>query len=126
MDILKNLKQVGLSLFGRRKRWVILAAALGLVLFLPAAYTLSKEPPRFRTSAVVYLVFAQAAGGGSAAVGTTALTSTPQAFTANASGVITITYKTPSVLPTSGMIDAIRARSAPTHPIVVASDTYTF
>jgi hypothetical protein len=77
-------------------------------------------------SAVVYLVFAQAAGGGSAAVGTTALTSTPQAFTANASGVITITYKTPSVLPTSGMIDAIRARSAPTHPIVVASDTYTF
>ncbi|MDO8475171.1 MAG: P-loop NTPase [Candidatus Rokubacteria bacterium] len=55
MDILTNLKQVGLSLFSRRKRWVILAAALGLVLFLPAAYTLSKEPPRFRTSAVVYL-----------------------------------------------------------------------
>src|SRR5713101_5496641 len=55
MDILTNLKQVGLSLFRRRKRWVILVAALGLVLFLPAAYTLSKEPPRFRTSAVVYL-----------------------------------------------------------------------
>ncbi len=55
MDILTNLKQVALSLFRRRKRWVILVAALGLVLFLPAAYTLSKEPPRFRTSAVVYL-----------------------------------------------------------------------
>ena len=55
MDILTNLKQVGFSLFSRRKRWVILVAALGLVLFLPAAYTLSKEPPRFRTSAVVYL-----------------------------------------------------------------------
>jgi hypothetical protein len=76
-------------------------------------------------SAVVYLLFAQAAGGGSAAVGTTPLTSTPQAFTANASGVISITYKTPAVPPTSG-IDTITARSAPTHPIVVGSDTYTF
>jgi hypothetical protein len=76
-------------------------------------------------SAVVYLLFAQAAGGGSASVGTKALMSTPQAFTANASGVISITYKTPGVPPTSG-IDTIRARSAPTHPIVVASDTYTF
>lgn len=77
------------------------------------------------SGAVVYLLFTQAAGGGSAAVGTTALTSTPQAFTANASGVISITYKTPSVPPSSG-VDTITARSAPTHPIVVASDTYTF
>jgi hypothetical protein len=75
--------------------------------------------------AVVYLLFTPATGGGSALVGTTALTSTPQAFTANPSGVISITYKTPAVLPTSGA-DTITARSAPTHPIVVASDTYTF
>jgi hypothetical protein len=77
------------------------------------------------SGAVVYLLFTQAAGGGSAAVGTTALTSTPQAFTANASGVISITYKAPSVPPSSG-VDTITARSAPTHPIVVASDSYTF
>lgn len=77
------------------------------------------------SGAVVYLLFAPAAGGGSAWVGATALTGTPQAFTANASGVISITYKTPAVPPTSG-VDTITARSAPTHPIVVASDTYTF
>ena len=75
--------------------------------------------------AVVYLLLLPTTGGGSASVGTTALTSTPQTFTANGSGVISITYKTPGVPPTSG-IDTIKARSAPTHPIVVASDTYTF
>jgi hypothetical protein len=75
--------------------------------------------------AVVYLLFTPGIGGGSASVGTTALTSTPEAFTANSSGVISITYKTPAVLPTSGT-DTITARSAPTHPIIVASDTYTF
>jgi hypothetical protein len=76
-------------------------------------------------SAVVYLSFIQAAGGGSAAVGTTALTITPQAFTANTSGVISITYKTPAAPPTSG-IDTIKAKSAPTHTVVAGSDTYTF
>jgi len=76
-------------------------------------------------SAVVYLLFIPATGGGSAMVGTTALTGTAQPFTANSSGVISITYKTPAVPPTSG-VDTIKMRSAPTHPIVVASDTYTF
>lgn len=75
--------------------------------------------------AVVYLLFTPTTSGGSASVGTTALTSTPQAFTANSSGVISITYKAPSVLPSSGT-DSITARSAPTHPVIVASDTYTF
>ena len=55
MDILTSLKLVGLSLLRRRKRWLLLVTGLGLVLFLPAAYTLSKEPPRYRTSAVIYL-----------------------------------------------------------------------
>lgn len=55
MDILTTLKQVALSLFSRRKRWVVLATGLALVLLLPAGYLLSKEPPRFRTTAVVFL-----------------------------------------------------------------------
>jgi hypothetical protein len=75
--------------------------------------------------AVVYLSISQAAGGGSAAVGTKALTSTPVAFTANSSGVISITYKTPAAPPTSG-VDTINAGSAPADSIVFASDTYTF
>jgi hypothetical protein len=78
------------------------------------------------SGAVIYLLFTQAAGGGSASVGSTPLTSTAQAFTANSSGVISIIYKTPGVLPTSAVVDTITARSAPTHPIIVASDTYTF
>jgi hypothetical protein len=98
-----------------------LAGNVSVVVTLTALNSSGASVP----NAVVYLLFAQAAGGGSASVGTTALTITPQAFTANASGVISITYKTPGVPPTSG-IDTIRARSAPTHPIVVASDTYTF
>lgn len=55
MDILMTLKQLALSLFSRRKRWVVLATGLALALLLPAGYLLSKEPPRFRTSAVVFL-----------------------------------------------------------------------
>jgi hypothetical protein len=75
--------------------------------------------------AIVYVSFSQATGGGSAAVGTKALTASPQAFTAISSGVITITYKTPTVNPTTG-VDTITARNAPTHSIIVANDTYTF
>jgi len=55
MDILTTLKQLALSLFSRRKRWLVLATGLALVLLLPAGYLLSQEPPRFRTSAVVFL-----------------------------------------------------------------------
>src|ERR1700674_807425 len=55
MEILTTLKQLVLSLFSRRKRWIVLATGLALVLLLPAAYQLSHEPPRFRTGAVVYL-----------------------------------------------------------------------
>jgi capsular exopolysaccharide synthesis family protein len=55
MDILMTLKQLALSLFSRRKRWVVLATGLALALLLPAGYLLSKEPPRFRTSAVIFL-----------------------------------------------------------------------
>src|SRR3970282_2275183 len=55
MDILMTLKQLALSLFSRRKRWLVLATGLALVLLLPAGYLLSQEPPRFRTSAVVFL-----------------------------------------------------------------------
>ena len=55
MDILTALKQVALSLFARRKKWVILATTLALVVCMPTAYLLSKEPPRYRTVATVFL-----------------------------------------------------------------------
>src|SRR5712692_2424930 len=55
MDILTTLKQVALSLFARRKKWIIIATALALAVCVPAAYLLSKEPPRYRTVATVFL-----------------------------------------------------------------------
>ena len=55
MDILTIVKQVALSLFARRKKWIILTSALTLALFLPVAYFLSKEPPRYRTSTMIFL-----------------------------------------------------------------------
>jgi capsular exopolysaccharide synthesis family protein len=55
VDILTIVKQVALSLFTRRKKWIIVTSALTLVLFLPVAYLMSKEPPRYRTSTIIFL-----------------------------------------------------------------------
>ena len=55
MDILTIVKQVALSLFARRKKWIILTSVLTLALFLPVAYLMSKEPPRYRTSTMIFL-----------------------------------------------------------------------
>ena len=55
MDILKVLKQVALSVLARRKKWVLIAFCVALGLFVPVAYRMSHEPPRFRTSATILM-----------------------------------------------------------------------
>jgi succinoglycan biosynthesis transport protein ExoP len=55
MDILKVLKQVALSVLARRKKWVLIAFFAALGLFVPVAYRMSHEPPRFRTSATILM-----------------------------------------------------------------------
>ena len=55
MDILKILKQVAQSVMARRKKWVALGITLALLAFIPGAYWLSKEPPRYQTSALVLI-----------------------------------------------------------------------
>jgi capsular exopolysaccharide synthesis family protein len=55
MDARTIIKQVALSLFARRKKWVILTTLAGLVLLAPAAYVLSQEPPRYRTTATILI-----------------------------------------------------------------------
>ena len=55
MDIVSTLKQVALSLFVRRKKWIALTVAGALVLFLPVAYLISREPPRYQTTATIFL-----------------------------------------------------------------------
>ena len=51
---------------------------------------------------VIFLSFNPTSGGGTAMVGSTALTSTPQAFTADANGNVTVTYTVPGSPPGSG------------------------
>ena len=55
METRTVIKQVALSLFARRKKWIALTTLAGLVLLLPAAYIVSKEPPRYRTTATILI-----------------------------------------------------------------------
>jgi succinoglycan biosynthesis transport protein ExoP len=55
MDTRTVIKQVALSLFARRKTWIVLTSLCALVLLLPVAYLLSEEPPRFRTTATILI-----------------------------------------------------------------------
>jgi len=55
MDTKMVVKQVAISLFARRKKWIVITTIAGLVLLLPAAYILSKEPPRYRTTATILI-----------------------------------------------------------------------
>lgn len=55
MNNVQILKQIALSVFTRRKKWVVLVSLLGVALFMPVAYLMSKEPPRHRTVATVLM-----------------------------------------------------------------------
>ena len=55
MDNRTVVKQVALSLFARRKKWIVLTTLTALVLLAPMAYLLSKEPPRYRTTATILI-----------------------------------------------------------------------
>ena len=75
--------------------------------------------------AVVYLSYAPTAGGGTASVGMTPLSSTLTAFTANPSGQVVITYHSPVTLPATG-IDTITAADAAKNATITRSDGYSF
>jgi polysaccharide biosynthesis transport protein len=53
MDLMITLKQIVQAVLLRRKKWIALATLAAMVAFLPAAYLLSKEPPRYRTGATI-------------------------------------------------------------------------
>ena len=55
MDTKTVLKQVALSLFARRKRWIVLTTLVALAMLFPAAFVLSKEPSRYRTIATILI-----------------------------------------------------------------------
>jgi len=55
MDTRTVIKQVAASLFTRRKKWMALTSVATFCALAPAAYLLSKEPPRYRTSATIFI-----------------------------------------------------------------------
>jgi succinoglycan biosynthesis transport protein ExoP len=55
MDTRTMIRQVALSLFARRKKWIVLTTLAALMLLLPGAYLLSKEPPRYRTTTMILI-----------------------------------------------------------------------
>lgn len=72
-----------------------------------------------------FLSFNAAAGGGSASVGATPLTSTPTLFQADVNGNIQLSYTAPATLPSTG-IDSVVVQDLSTSPQVVSSDSYSF
>lgn len=55
MDTRTLIKQVAISLFARRKKWIALTTVAALLVLIPIAYVLSKEPPRYRTTATILI-----------------------------------------------------------------------
>jgi polysaccharide biosynthesis transport protein len=55
MNNVQVLKQIALSVFTRRKKWVLLVSLLGVVVFMPIAFVTSKEPPRHRTVSTILM-----------------------------------------------------------------------
>jgi succinoglycan biosynthesis transport protein ExoP len=55
MDTRTLLVQLARSLFARRKKWIAFTTLVSLAFLVPAAYLLSKEPPRYRTVATVLI-----------------------------------------------------------------------
>jgi hypothetical protein len=73
----------------------------------------------------VYLSMKAAAGGGSASVGSTKLTSTPTLFTADPTGSLSINYTAPHNLPSTGT-DSILVQDSSKSPTEKNSDSYAF
>ena len=75
--------------------------------------------------ATVYLKFQPTTDGGTASVGTVPLTAAPQAFLADSSGRVTVSYRTPAVRPGGGH-DLITAMNAASGATAQATSTYYF
>ncbi|HVB10233.1 MAG TPA: S-layer homology domain-containing protein [Bacillota bacterium] len=92
---------------------------------IPVTLTVRNAAGGVLPNAQVYVQFQAATGGGTATVGTTALSTAPQAFTTDAGGQLTVTYKVPSNLPQSGT-DTLTVSTGPGGTGVSSTDSYTF
>jgi hypothetical protein len=78
------------------------------------------------SGATVYMAFAAAAGGGSAAINGTPLTTTPAAMVASAAGQLNVTYNGPPAGPSNGGTDVLSAQNTSIGPGVIAQVAYSF
>jgi hypothetical protein len=92
---------------------------------VPLTLTVFKSGGVIAAGSTVYLSMEQTAGGGTALVGTTALTETAQGFVVDSNGQVHIIYTTPTTKPTSGA-DAIDAGNETTLSCASAHDSYQF
>jgi len=76
-------------------------------------------------SALAWVSFTQAAGGGSLTANGASAGSAPMQVTADSQGQITLRYTTPSTLPKSGT-DVVTLASQSSSPAVSVTDSYTF
>jgi Calx-beta domain len=101
------------------------SGSLGASASVPITLSASASADVGIANDTVFLSFTATTGGGSAAVGTAALTSTPTLFQTDATGNIQLTYIAPATPPTSGT-DSIVVQDLAASPEVVSSDTYAF
>lgn len=98
-----------------------LVAGTSVAVALSAADALNAPLP----NSAVYLSFNAASGGGHAAVGSAALTTTPTLYQADGNGRIQLTYTAPATLPASG-VDSIVAQDRASSSSSSTSDSYAF
>ena len=55
MDMLILVRQLARAVFARRKKWIVFTTLIGLAALVPLAYIMSREPPRFSTTATILL-----------------------------------------------------------------------
>jgi hypothetical protein len=75
--------------------------------------------------AIAWIYFIPTPGGGTASVGSKALTPTPARFLTGSTSMLTVTYTAPLTLPSSGT-DSLYVENVRVAPRVVASDGYTY
>jgi hypothetical protein len=95
---------------------------------VPVTLTVFKSGAIAPAGTTAWVTFKQAAGGGSAMIGSTALTAKAQAFTTDGSGQIHILYTTPSTLPTTHVVDVVVAgdESSSSLACTTGRDVYAF
>jgi len=101
------------------------AASLGGSAVTPITLTVEDSGGNPLPGSHAFISFSQATGGGGASANGTSLTSTPQSFTADGNGRISLAYTTPGTLPKTG-VDSVTVQNMQSGATLATSDSYSF